>query len=250
MADYKSRPRMDTLDTLRGITIVSMVVYHACFDMVYLFGGDMPWFSEKWTYYWQQSICITFILFAGVASTLSHSNFKRGCGLFVAAILMSIVSFMVVPEEIIVFGILHFMGIACILTAILQVPLSKIKPIIGFVVCVLLFTICKQLPNGYLGFFDIHLIKLPEKLYTVQFLSLIGLPTPSFFSGDYFPVFPWLFLFWAGFFFWKAVGHKLRGNVSMHIRLPFFTMFGRHSLLIYLLHQPFLYLFITLVTHG
>ena len=53
------RLRSGTPDTLRGLTLVSMIVYHACWDLVYLYRLDWDWYRSFWAYAWQQSICCT-----------------------------------------------------------------------------------------------------------------------------------------------------------------------------------------------
>lgn len=55
------RRRSGTLDSLRGLTLVSMMAYHACWDLVYLYGMPWDWYRSFWAYAWQQSICCTFI---------------------------------------------------------------------------------------------------------------------------------------------------------------------------------------------
>ena len=49
--------RRPGLDTLRGMTLVSMMVYHACWDLVYLFRQDWAWYRSFGAHLWQQSIC-------------------------------------------------------------------------------------------------------------------------------------------------------------------------------------------------
>ena len=57
--------RLAGLDTIRGITLLSMMLYHTCWDLVFLFGKKIPGYSGFGGYVWQQSICWTFILLAG-----------------------------------------------------------------------------------------------------------------------------------------------------------------------------------------
>ena len=38
--------RWAALDNLRGLTLLSMIAYHACWDMVYLFGADWDWYAS------------------------------------------------------------------------------------------------------------------------------------------------------------------------------------------------------------
>ena len=60
-----AKVRYAGLDTLRGVTLVSMMAYHACWDLVYIFGMDWDWYGSFGAYLWQQSICWTFILLSG-----------------------------------------------------------------------------------------------------------------------------------------------------------------------------------------
>lgn len=47
------RLRSGTPDTLRGLTLVSMIVYHACWDLVYLYRLDWGWYRSFWAGIWQ-----------------------------------------------------------------------------------------------------------------------------------------------------------------------------------------------------
>ena len=49
--------RLAGLDTIRGITLLSMMLYHTCWDLVFLFGKKIPGYSGLGGYVWQQSIC-------------------------------------------------------------------------------------------------------------------------------------------------------------------------------------------------
>ena len=69
-------PRRHGLDTLRGLTLISMIAYHACWDLVYLFGKDWSWYRSEGAYLWQQSICWTFILLSGYCFHLGHHRVR------------------------------------------------------------------------------------------------------------------------------------------------------------------------------
>lgn len=38
--------RITIFDTVRGFTMISMAGFHACYDLAYLYGWDMPWFTQ------------------------------------------------------------------------------------------------------------------------------------------------------------------------------------------------------------
>ena len=74
-----------------------------------------------------------------------------------------------------------------------------------------------------------------------RWLYPVGFMYQGFSSADYFPLMPWLFLFIMG----TVLGGwclKNRENRILTAPLPApMTFLGRHSLLIYLIHQPVLY---------
>ena len=74
-----AKVRYAGLDTLRGVTLVSMMAYHACWDLVYIFGMDWDWYGSFGAYLWQQSICWTFILLSGYCVQLGRHRLRRGC---------------------------------------------------------------------------------------------------------------------------------------------------------------------------
>ena len=59
------KTRSARLDAIRGWALVSMIAYHASWDLVYLFGLDWPWYHSFGAHVWQQSICWTFLLLSG-----------------------------------------------------------------------------------------------------------------------------------------------------------------------------------------
>lgn len=80
MAAFKTAPvknRYALPDTLRGLTLLSMIAYHGCWDMVYILGADWPWYQSTGAYLWQQSICWTFILLSGYSFSLGRRHWCR-----------------------------------------------------------------------------------------------------------------------------------------------------------------------------
>ena len=70
--------RYALLDELRGLDLVSMMLYHACWDMMFLFGIWMDWYAGMPGGLWQQTICWVFILLSGFCVPLGHRTLKRG----------------------------------------------------------------------------------------------------------------------------------------------------------------------------
>ena len=47
------RQRYGALDWIRGITLISMILYHGAWDLVYMFGVNWDWYRSKGAYAWQ-----------------------------------------------------------------------------------------------------------------------------------------------------------------------------------------------------
>ena len=232
-----SRPRrFDSLDTIRGITLVSMIAYHACWDLVYLYGVDWPFYHSAGAYWWQQSICWTFILLSGYCFHLGRRRVRRGLMAFGGGVLVSLVTVLTMPDAPIICGVLTLLGTAALLTVPLDGLLSRIPAKVGFWGSFLLFCLLRNVNSGYLGFEGLNLLALPEGLYRNLFTACLGFPHSAFYSSDYFSLLPWIFLFWTGYFL-----YRLRKPDRGGVYLPVVTAMGRHSLLIYLLHQPAIY---------
>ena len=119
--------RYALLDELRGLDLVSMMLYHACWDMMFLFGIWMDWYAGMPGRLWQQAICWVFILLSGFCVPLGHRTLKRGAQVFAAGALVTVVTLVFMPEDRVVFGVLTFLGSAMLLTGVLE-PLLKKDP--------------------------------------------------------------------------------------------------------------------------
>ena len=78
----RPRRRIAALDALRGLTLLSMIAYHTCWDLVYLFRMDWDWYRGTGAYIWQQSICWTFILLSGFCWSMGRQPLRRGLTVF------------------------------------------------------------------------------------------------------------------------------------------------------------------------
>ena len=125
------RFRSGTLDSLRGLTLFSMIAYHLCWDLVYLRGLPWAWYNGFWAYIWQQSICCTFILLSGYCCQASRHPIRRGAISFFGGAAVSLATTLVTPEEPIRFGVLTFLGTAALLTVPLRPLLARIPPQLG-----------------------------------------------------------------------------------------------------------------------
>ncbi len=233
--------RYTLLDTLRGIALVSMILYHGTWDVVYAFGVKLSWFPSVFSNLWQESICQTFILLSGFCFSLGKRRLKRGFIVFGAGILVSIATFIFMPRSRILFGVLTLIGSSMLIMVPLSRLLEKVNPYVGTTVALVLFWLTKRITKGVIGIGGLELLRLPKWLYRGYATAFFGFPQLGFRSSDYFPLFPWIFLFIAGFFIYRIFKkHDLLAKLPQ-LSLPIFTLVGRHSLMVYLLHQPIVY---------
>lgn len=101
------------------------------------------------------------------------------------------------------FGVLTFLGSAALLTIPLRPLLSRIPPRPGLALSFVLFLVLRDVNKGFLGLAGVPLLYLPRNWYANTLSAGLGFPAPSFVSSDYFPLLPWLFLFWAGFYLYR-----------------------------------------------
>lgn len=240
--------RLHLLDTVRGITVLSMVFYHTLWDVVYIYGKDLLWYRGPWGYIWQQSICWTFILLSGFCVGLSKNIFKRGLVVFLSGVLVSAATYIFTPSSKILFGVLTLIGSSMLICAATKKLLKKIPPIIGGSVSVLLFLVFRNCNEGYLGFETLNIVKLPDTLYKNLFTAYLGFPPRWFLSADYFSLFPWMFLFLTGYFLHNILEKcGLKEKLFIGGRIEPFAFIGKNSLIIYLLHQLVIYLILNII---
>lgn len=223
--------RRAELDTLRGLTLLSMIAYHACWDLVYLFGQNWAWYRSEGAYFWQQSICWTFILLSGYCWQLGRHQLRRGLTVFGGGALISAVTFLLMPASRIFFGVLSLIGAAMLLTIPLHRLFRRIPAALGAVGSFALFLLLRGINGGTVCF---GRLAVPKWLYCDYFTACLGFPPAGFYSSDYFSLLPWLFLFFTGYFLYRLFP---RGP-ERQLRLPLVTAMGRRSFEVYLLHQP------------
>lgn len=230
------RERQVWLDTWRGMAVVHMAAYHMLWDLVYLFGWQIPWFETSIAFYWEQWIAWSFILVSGICAVQSRHLLRRGLELFGLGALITAVTLWVGGDSVIYFGILTLLGSAMIFSALAKPWLHSLPAESGLLIAGGLFCLTYAVPKGYLGVPPFS-VSLPVTLYDGLLSSFVGFKAEDFYSADYFPLLPWLFLYLVGY-----MGGRLLENGRMRspfsIKEPFFSAIGRRALPIYLLHQP------------
>ena len=244
--EHPSKKRYHSLDFLRGFAVINMILYHASYDLVMIFGVNWPFFHTKGAFYWQQMICILFICISGCVASFSKDLFKRGWIVFCAGILMTVVTYFVIPSQIILFGVLSLLGTAMIITGLIKPLLVKIPSAMGLLCSFILFVVFRHIDSGRLSFFSVWRYQLPKSLYQTKLLFFLGFPNEEFFSADYFPVLPWIFLYLVGFYLFMIIKCYIESTNKygvLSVQIKPINFLGRHTLIIYMIHQPIIYLF-------
>ena len=234
------KARYTVPDILRAVAVIAMVVYHTLWDMVYMFGADIPWYKTEAGFIFQQSICWSFILLSGFCFSFGKRKLRRSVTVLVCAAVITAVTAIAMPENIILHGVLSLLGTAMLVTVPLEKIFKKIPPFVGLIINAVLFALTYNVSDGVLGVGDMS-VCLPDFLYANSITAFFGFPHSGFRSSDYFPLLPWLFLFWCGYFICQLLKRKnlLRYLSSFSCRPLEFI--GRHSLEIYMAHQPIIY---------
>ncbi len=240
MSPKGKRPHYGLLDTVRGLCILSMVAYHGMYDLVDIFGLPSAWYTGLPGYIWQQSICWTFILLSGMCWQLSRHHVKRGLLLVGYGASISLITWLVMPSQRILYGVLNLLGLSALLLIPLDKLFRKVPAWAGLGGALLLFALTKNVSRGSLGFEGLVLCPLPEWLYATDLFAVAGFPSPTFWSTDYFPLLPWFFLFCAGYFLWGLLSQSEWAKERLASGVRPLSFLGRHSLIIYLAHQPVL----------
>ena len=236
------KQRLHFLDALRGFTLINMIAFHGLWNLVYLFGIRADWYMGTPGYLWQQWICWTFILLSGFCWNFSRNHLKRGVLVFGGGLLVTAATCIAMPESRIVFGVLTCIGSCMLLMIPVEKGAKKIPAPVGLLLSFGLFILLRNVSDRSLGFEGWVICPLPESLYRNLLTAYLGFPPRSFFSTDYFPLLPWFFLFLTGYFLFRFLEErKLNEMLFARGNVPVLNWLGRHSLIVYLLHQPVLY---------
>jgi uncharacterized membrane protein len=237
--------RLWEVDTLRGTAIILMICYHFIFDLAYfgVYSGYM--LSTPWQLF-ARSIGSTFIFVLGVSLVLRANRLKpelddrqlflkyllRGAKIFAWGMVVTAVTYFLLPYGFVVFGILHLLG----LSTILAYPFlrSRLASLAGGVTVIVLGIIVARFTS-------------PS-----PWLVWLGVRQLGRYMVDYYPILPWfgiaLFGVFAGLTLYPGGTPRFTlPDLSQKAPIRGLTFLGRHSLLIYLIHQPILLAILFLV---
>ncbi len=218
MKDVKhNSDRSIFLDVLRGFTVVLMIIFHFSFDLDYFGFIDIDIINAPFWYFFPRLIVFLFLFAVGVALSLAHQNGirwksfgKRLLLIVFWATVISLATYTFFPNNWIYFGTLHAIAVV----SVFSLPFLK-RPWEALVVGLCLF--------------------IPSIVYdvTIPWISL------NHSSWDYISPFPWLGASLLGIF----AAHKKIYLIDFprNTLIKSLNYLGKHSLFIYLVHQPILF---------
>jgi uncharacterized membrane protein len=221
--------RVWEIDFLRGLALVLMVYFHVIYDMNEIYGYNINYESGL-NRLAGRTAGILFILISGVSCELSRNNLKRGLKILGFGLAITLFTYLAYPSFAILFGILHLIGTSIILYSLL---LSKAKWSVQAAAGIAIIA-SKALVNKVSVMHD--------------FLFFIGIYSPRFSSADYYPLVPWFGFFLLGAAAGKLLYKDKRSLLTETYRDNIINMAGRHTLLVYLVHQPIIILFLEVIS--
>ncbi|MBQ2847548.1 MAG: DUF1624 domain-containing protein [Clostridia bacterium] len=241
-----NKNRLNFLDEARGLAVLCMIFYHAFYICGYFFEWDEA--AKLFDFFMpvQPFFAGIFIFICGISCTLSESNLKRGLILLGVAAGFTLVTALLLPAlgfvgTEIYFGILHLLAVSVLIYALFEKKLESFSPFTGILLCAVLYAFTSGIGEGELGYGSLIKFTLPESLYEHDFLMPIGIYSPSFYSADYFPIFPHIFIFLSGAFAGRYYLYKGYPEWCYQKRIPFFSFLGKKSLIIYVVHMPVIF---------
>lgn len=213
------KERYIILDVIRGLAVLLMIIFHLAYDLSYFhfvkidFLGDPIWFGLP------RFIVFLFLICVGVSLAVVHKQeilwhkvrkrfFKiGGCALIVTG-----VTYILLPKNFVFFGTLHCIAVSSIL-GVFFVTRPKLSLGIG-----LLFVVSNW-------------VYQPTLIPVSKWLDVA--------SVDYIPIYPWIGIVLIGIYLESIKFHKI--PIKKHVISKGVEIMGRRSLIIYLLHQPILF---------
>ena len=224
-------PRFPLIDGLRGMAVCMMVAYHFLFDTTYFGLTHFRMLDEPGWIAWRSVIVSCFLLLTGVGLVLAQrhaarSIVRRSAQIGASAALVTVGSYLIFPASFIYFGVLHFN----LLASLLCLPLRK--------------QATWTLPLGILAL--AAGLAYGNPVFDPKALNWIGFVAHKPITEDYVPLFPWLGMVLIGMAIgqrWLRHGYALPPSLAtLSAHLPkWLSGLGRHSLLVYLIHQPILF---------
>ena len=221
--------RITAVDALRGLAVVAMIAFHFCFDLAWFRITGSDFYRDPFWLTARTLILSSFLLLAGASLVLAQrtpggrARFWRHVAQVAAcALLVSVGSYLVYPRSYIWFGVLHAIAVSLVL----------IRPLAGQPRVALALGIAVIAAGNFVA----------SPWFDGRTWGWLGFATVKPITEDYVPLLPWTGVMLVG----VALGHALVRNdfraIAPFARLPrWIAWLGRHSLVVYMVHQPMLF---------
>ena len=215
------------LDAARGLAILVMLAFHLLVDLRDFYGLGVNYRVGIWQTINFYGACL-FMLICGwaVGADLNKRPLWHAWRILFAAMLITVATYFFDSSNYVRFGILHFLACALFLAPILEKFSSLVLMVFAIVIVWLSDVLAEVTVN------------------TSLFLPL-GVKPYDFISIDYYPLLPWLSVFLLGMVLGRKLGVEKREIAFWG--LDVLAVVGRHSLLIYLVHQPVFLLILKII---
>ena len=232
-----TKGRIAGIDALRGGALCLMFVYHFCFDLRFYRVTSWDFEHDPFWLGFRALIVASFMVLVGASLVLAlraratPAHFWKRIGVIAAcAVAASLGSYVVFPRTFIYFGILHCIAVA----SILAWPLAR-RPAIALVVGVIVI---------------VAGLTLQSPAFDARGLSWLGFTTMKPATEDYVPLAPWAGIVFVGIALGQLLARAQFSPLARLARSPhWLTWLGRHSLAVYMVHQPVLLSVLWLVVH-
>lgn len=245
------RKRIIEIDILRGIAVIFMIFDHIMYDFGFMMESLFSDYPGKWQpvmefakLYWnwgvriwvRQLILFIFLGLTGISCSFSKNNLLRGVKLLAVALCITLVTYIAgmilgTPDLTISFGVLHCISLALLLIGVLELIFKRFswgKWVYLGIGCIMIgagaYFVSMREPVSYVG----HSL---TKIMIGQILGTVGAGSDSFpfllYGGEVF----------VGVFLGKLLYPNRASLFHAHYRNNFLTAIGRHSLIVYILHQ-------------
>ncbi len=233
----RSDNRIWLIDELRGLAILLMVLDHTFFDIVFIFGVDIPLFNSSFISALRLVFRFLFIVISGASCYFSRSNMKRGIICLLLGLPVTLVTYLFFKDQLVLFGILQCLGSCMIIFALIRKLLTKMNRTAGFFLFAFLALITYNSYSFEIGIPGVLTFDVPADLASVWLIP-VGFAPLDYFPVDYFPLFPWLFVFLAGSFFGAFLKERRAPEFFYKRHSKFLSLVGQNTLIVYILHQP------------
>lgn len=218
--------RIAALDALRGAAIVAMIAYHFAFDLSLFWVARFDFERDPFWLAARATIVTAFLLTAGISITLARlqraspaKRWRRIAQIAACALAVSVASALAFPRTWIWFGVLHAIAVSSVLAwPLTRAPRLALAAGIAVVVAGLSFS---------------------HPAFDTRALGWIGFATSKPPTEDYVPLFPWLGVLFIGVWLGHGLARRSFAPLAPLGKAPaILRWLGRHSLAVYMVHQP------------